>query len=195
MSCNNAGPRGPAVWLLRLSTTGAPVAWVRCLSFIRATSQGTTERMIGKCPALDYVKTANCAPRSAGDDLACGRQKTKFPCVSFVPYCVAVFYCLFLAVWSSLNALAQILARRAAGPGARVSVPGRSPGPGTGGSADRRRRTGQRRAVDRRRQGPAGGSARRHQRGGHASHLAGSRGQQPGCAGLSTGGLRTIGGQ
>jgi hypothetical protein len=28
-SCNSAGPRGPAVWMLRLSETGAPVAWVR----------------------------------------------------------------------------------------------------------------------------------------------------------------------
>jgi hypothetical protein len=29
-SCRRAGPRGPAVWMLRLSLTGAPVAWVRC---------------------------------------------------------------------------------------------------------------------------------------------------------------------
>jgi hypothetical protein len=26
MSCSSAGPRGPAVWMLRLSVTGAPVA-------------------------------------------------------------------------------------------------------------------------------------------------------------------------
>jgi len=27
-SCSSAGPRGPAVWMLVLSTTGMPVAWV-----------------------------------------------------------------------------------------------------------------------------------------------------------------------
>src|SRR5882757_2519795 len=26
-SCNSAGPRGPAVWMLRLSVTGVPDAW------------------------------------------------------------------------------------------------------------------------------------------------------------------------
>src|ERR1700737_4376083 len=26
-SCNRAGPRGPAVWMLRLSVTGVPDAW------------------------------------------------------------------------------------------------------------------------------------------------------------------------
>src|SRR3981081_1956365 len=37
-SCNNAGPRGPAVWMLRLSVTGVPDAWAsggRLDSFIR----------------------------------------------------------------------------------------------------------------------------------------------------------------
>src|SRR5438132_6543845 len=28
-SCNSAGPRGPAVWMLKLSVTGVPDAWAR----------------------------------------------------------------------------------------------------------------------------------------------------------------------
>src|SRR5215204_6057092 len=31
MSCSSAGPRGPAVMMLVLSATGAPVAFVKCL--------------------------------------------------------------------------------------------------------------------------------------------------------------------
>jgi hypothetical protein len=31
ISCSSAGPRGPAVMMLKLSLTGAPLAWVRCL--------------------------------------------------------------------------------------------------------------------------------------------------------------------
>src|SRR5712664_1929021 len=38
-SCSRAGPRGPAVWMLKLSVTGVPDAWARGglldLSFIR----------------------------------------------------------------------------------------------------------------------------------------------------------------
>src|ERR1700722_3364946 len=70
MSCSSAGPRRPAVWMLRLSLTGVPVAWVRNggLSVMERSFEGVVPRPRGWHAVSG--KDRSTAPGGTADDRA-----------------------------------------------------------------------------------------------------------------------------